>query len=231
MTSLSLRQATPGPILPPFVVEDEEMISVNRKLKELGIEQTIELPQICVIGDQSTGKSSLIEALSMIKVPRAAGCCTHCPLEVNLIKAEDRSQAWNCKVSLLQKYEFDRTTPARATKNRPMGAWKELARSEATFFGDTGFKEDVCDLILRAQAAILNPNLKPATFVTQPLSAKYEVKFSPNAVRLDIIQHELPSLSFVDLPGIVTHQSEKYLVTLVDNLVSQYARSERSINL
>jgi GTP-binding protein EngB required for normal cell division len=51
------------------------MINCNQKLKELGIENTIQLPQICVIGDQSAGKSSLIQALSEIKVPRAAGHC------------------------------------------------------------------------------------------------------------------------------------------------------------
>jgi hypothetical protein len=112
-----------------------------------------------------------------------------------------------------------------------MGAWKELARSEATFFAESNVKEAVCNLILRAQAAILTPSLEPTTFITRPLSAEYEVKFSPNAVRLDIIQRELPSLSFIDLPGIATHRSEKYLVTLVDGLVSQYATSERSIKL
>jgi Dynamin family len=230
MKFLSLRRATPGPT-PPIIVETEEMVSINQKLKELGIEQTIQLPQICVIGDQSTGKSSLIEALSMIKVPRAAGCCTHCPLEVNLIKADDPSQPWHCKVFLQQKYEFDQSTTAKATKDRPMGAWKELARTEATPFAESDKREDVCNLILRAQAAVLNPSLDAATFISRPLSAQYEVKFSPNGVRLDIVQHELPSLSFVDLPGIVTRQEEKYLVGLVDNLVSQYARSKRSINL
>ena len=36
----------------------------------------IDLPQIAVIGNQSAGKSSLIEAISGITLPREAGTCT-----------------------------------------------------------------------------------------------------------------------------------------------------------
>jgi GTP-binding protein EngB required for normal cell division len=231
MKSFPLRPATPDPTTTHIIVNDQEMISINQKLKKLGIEQTIQLPQICVIGDQSTGKSSLIEALSMIKVPRDAACCTRCPLEVNLIKPDDDSRPWVCKISLIQKYDLDQSAKPVPTAKRPLGAWTELTRAENIPFVETDVKEDVRDLILRAQAAILNPHLEPATFISGPLNKRYNVKFSPNAVRLDIVQHDLPSLSFVDLPGIVAVQSEKYLVELVDNLVSHYARSQRSINL
>ena len=230
MTSLSHRPATPD-LTPPIVVNDQEMVNVNQKLKELGIEQTIQLPQICVIGDQSTGKSSLIEALSMIKVPRDAACCTRCPLEVNLIKPEDTSQPWSCKVSLVRKYDLDEAANPAPTKRRPLGAWVELARAENVPFAESDSKEDVPDFILRAQAATLNPHMRSATFLSRPVSKLFKQKFSPNAVRLDIVQHDLPSLSFVDLPGLVTRQDEMYLVELVKNLVARYAQSERSINL
>jgi GTP-binding protein EngB required for normal cell division len=232
MTSLSHRPATPDLTpSPPIIVNDQEMVNVNQKLKELGIEQTIQLPQICVVGDQSTGKSSLIEALSMIKVPRDAACCTRCPLEVNLIKPEDASQPWSCKVSLVRKYDLDESANPAPTKRRPLGAWVELARAENVPFAESDSKEDVPDLILRAQAATLNPHMRSATFLSRPVSKLFKQKFSPNAVRLDIVQHELPSLSFVDLPGLVTRQDEMYLVELVKNLVAKYAQSERSINL
>ncbi len=36
----------------------------------------IDLPQIAVIGSQSAGKSSLIESISGITLPRATGTCT-----------------------------------------------------------------------------------------------------------------------------------------------------------
>ncbi|KAL0220242.1 hypothetical protein RCL1_000097 [Eukaryota sp. TZLM3-RCL] len=42
------------------------------------------LPTIVVIGIQSAGKSSVIESLSNIKLPRSEGCCTRLPIEVRL---------------------------------------------------------------------------------------------------------------------------------------------------
>ena len=46
------------------------LIPVNR------VQVDIDLPQIAVIGSQSAGKSSLIESISGITLPRAAGTCT-----------------------------------------------------------------------------------------------------------------------------------------------------------
>lgn len=36
----------------------------------------MDLPQIAVIGQQSAGKSSVIEAISGITLPRSSGTCT-----------------------------------------------------------------------------------------------------------------------------------------------------------
>ena len=94
----------------PSQLESIKLMAQNMKtlmgkiqdLQHLGIEDSkIALPRICVIGDQSTGKSSLIEAMSEIKVPRSAGTCTRCPLEINLSETEDK---WSCKVILTRKY-------------------------------------------------------------------------------------------------------------------------------
>ena len=45
------------------------------------------LPQIVVIGDQSSGKSSLLSELSGIPFPEAAKICTKCPIVVHTSKA------------------------------------------------------------------------------------------------------------------------------------------------
>lgn len=45
--------------------------------------QTIKLPQIVVIGDQSSGKSSLLSTISGISFPEASGITTKCPIVVN----------------------------------------------------------------------------------------------------------------------------------------------------
>ena len=52
----------------------------------------LDLPQICVIGDQSSGKSTLLASISGIEFPSAHGICTKCPTIVRLEKS-DSNQA------------------------------------------------------------------------------------------------------------------------------------------
>jgi GTP-binding protein EngB required for normal cell division len=76
----------------------KSLVKKIQDLRHIGIEDTrIALPKICVIGDQSTGKSSLIEGLSEIKMPRSAGTCTRCPIEINLTESEP-GQEWDCHI-------------------------------------------------------------------------------------------------------------------------------------
>ena len=48
----------------------------NTWLIPLRVQSDIDLPMIAVVGSQSAGKSSLIESISGITLPRASGTCT-----------------------------------------------------------------------------------------------------------------------------------------------------------
>lgn len=48
-------------------------IDLIDSLRALGVEQDLALPAIAVIGDQSSGKSSVLEALSGVALPRGSG--------------------------------------------------------------------------------------------------------------------------------------------------------------
>ena len=43
---------------------------------------------IVVLGDQSSGKSSLLESISRIQLPKGIGMVTRCPLEIQLRNTE-----------------------------------------------------------------------------------------------------------------------------------------------
>ncbi|NWU88439.1 MX protein, partial [Upupa epops] len=73
-------------------------IDLVDSLRALGIEKDLALPAIAVIGDQSSGKSSVLEALSGIALPRGSGIVTRCPLELKLKRIHD-TQAWKGKIS------------------------------------------------------------------------------------------------------------------------------------
>ncbi|NXP36355.1 MX protein, partial [Leiothrix lutea] len=73
-------------------------IDLVDSLRALGIEKDLSLPAIAVIGDQSSGKSSVLEALSGVPLPRGNGIVTRCPLELKL-KRLPEGQAWKGKIS------------------------------------------------------------------------------------------------------------------------------------
>lgn len=55
------------------------------KLRNLKVMQEgIQLPTIVVVGDQSSGKSSVLESLAGISLPRGQGICTRVPLIMRL---------------------------------------------------------------------------------------------------------------------------------------------------
>lgn len=71
----------------------------------------VKLPQIVVVGDQSAGKSSVLEALSGTPFPRDAGACTRFATEIRLRRAKearlkvsipDKSRPWSDQAWLLQ---------------------------------------------------------------------------------------------------------------------------------
>ncbi|XP_073674577.1 interferon-induced GTP-binding protein Mx-like [Garra rufa] len=68
-------------------------------LRSQGLEKDLNLPAIAVIGDQSSGKSSVLEALSGVALPRGIGIVTRCPLVLKLKKITETDKNWNALLS------------------------------------------------------------------------------------------------------------------------------------
>ncbi|XP_059133546.1 interferon-induced GTP-binding protein Mx2-like [Peromyscus eremicus] len=73
-------------------------IDLIDSLRALGVEQDLALPAIAVIGDQSSGKSSVLEALSGVALPRGIGIVTRFPVVLKLKKLEE-GEEWRGKVT------------------------------------------------------------------------------------------------------------------------------------
>jgi len=70
----------------PLYDNMRKLISVIDELKDVGVQQYIQLPRIVVIGTQSAGKSSLLEAIVGLDfLPRGEGVVTRRPLELRLV--------------------------------------------------------------------------------------------------------------------------------------------------
>ena len=217
----------------------EPLIHEVQKLRHLGIEDLgLPLPKIIVVGDQSTGKSSLIEGMSEIKVPRATGTCTRCPMEINL--TQNTSHTWRCHVMIHKKFTYSgRFKIDGPTKARPLGPWDRQYASEDFNFAIIDSALEVPRVLEWAQSAVLNPKDSYEAYAQGYASGgkptqQHTVKFSPNVVRLDISGCDLPNLSFFDLPGVINvadASEDNYLVDLVKNLVKEYVTAKDCINL
>lgn len=68
------------------------LINVVDGLRDVGLQQYINLPRICVVGTQSAGKSSILEAIvGMDFLPRGEGVVTRRPLELRLVHMPENS--------------------------------------------------------------------------------------------------------------------------------------------
>lgn len=64
-----------------------KLVAKVDKMREILQMEKISLPHIVVVGEQSVGKSSMLEAISGIELPRAQNICTRCPLELRMKRA------------------------------------------------------------------------------------------------------------------------------------------------
>ena len=64
----------------------KKMIEIRGILQTVGQSNTLTLPSIVVIGSQSSGKSSVLEAISGVSFPIKSNLCTRFPIELVLRK-------------------------------------------------------------------------------------------------------------------------------------------------
>lgn len=62
--------------------DQRKVMDIVDKLRRTGLNGIVELPQLVVCGDQSSGKSSVLEAITEIPFPRKENLCTRFATEV-----------------------------------------------------------------------------------------------------------------------------------------------------
>eukprot|EP01083_Nonionella_stella_P035927 98012_1 len=188
------------------------VISLANRLSDLGAHCVIDLPTIVFCGKQSAGKSSLVEAISAVPLPRADGTCTRTPGELRLTETAVGSR-WQCQVKL--RWEHD------DLHNRPLGAGEIRTENFESMIYEKG---QVDSVVTRAQTALLNPSGRKM--------GQNELKFSRNVVCIDIQGPGVGNLSIIDLPGMIQaadkREDEKY-IHLIRDMVMGYISKEDAI--
>ncbi|KAF8075488.1 hypothetical protein N665_1090s0004 [Sinapis alba] len=74
-----------APIVSSYNDQIRPLLDTVDRLRNLNVmREGIQLPTIVVVGDQSSGKSSVLESLAGISLPRGQGICTRVPLVMRL---------------------------------------------------------------------------------------------------------------------------------------------------
>ncbi|KAI0079853.1 hypothetical protein K474DRAFT_477367 [Panus rudis PR-1116 ss-1] len=194
-----------------FAQRRKQHLALVNQLRTMGAQADLDLPRIAVIGNQSAGKSSLIEAITGINFPRDAGTCTRCPMECRLFYSPD---SWRCQVSLRMEYDLKSEQP--------------LDEVRVHHYASLSSKREVPLALRRAQSYLLNSNyiqnlVEVSTLIMSTNEAELQQlqnrrQFSSNTVCIDIYGPEYTDLAFVDLPGIIQN-AEPNIVQSVENMV------------
>nr|XP_048278515.1 interferon-induced GTP-binding protein Mx1-like isoform X1 [Myodes glareolus]XP_048278516.1 interferon-induced GTP-binding protein Mx1-like isoform X1 [Myodes glareolus]XP_048278517.1 interferon-induced GTP-binding protein Mx1-like isoform X1 [Myodes glareolus]XP_048278518.1 interferon-induced GTP-binding protein Mx1-like isoform X1 [Myodes glareolus]XP_048278519.1 interferon-induced GTP-binding protein Mx1-like isoform X1 [Myodes glareolus] len=122
-------------------------------LRALGVEQDLALPAIAVIGDQSSGKSSVLEALSGVALPRGSGIVTRCPLVLKLRKLEP-GEEWRGKV-IYNNMEVELSDPSQV---------EEAINKAQNFVAGVGL--EISDKLISLDVS--SPNVPDLTLIDLP---------------------------------------------------------------
>lgn len=131
-----------------MIAEDHrDLLDIIDSLRSQGVSHYVDLPEIIVCGDQSSGKSSVLEAISRMSFPTKDGLCTRFATELIL----RRGHEVNTKVSINpgesrigeDKERLEKWQPKTSIDKEGLGAVTEEAKQAmSNMAGGTGLFYD-----------------------------------------------------------------------------------------
>uniref|UniRef100_A0AAQ5ZYD6 Interferon-induced GTP-binding protein Mx n=1 Tax=Amphiprion ocellaris TaxID=80972 RepID=A0AAQ5ZYD6_AMPOC len=142
-------------------------IDLIDSLRSLGVEKDLALPAIAVIGDQSSGKSSVLEALSGVALPRGSGIVTRCPLELKM-KRKEVGEKWFGKISYRNCVEEIK---------KPANVEEKIREAQDKMAGvGVGISDELISL------EIASPDVPDLTLIDLPGIARVAMKGQPEDI-------------------------------------------------
>ena len=186
--------------------EQRRVLDTVANVRKCGLDSILSLPQLVVCGDQSAGKSSVLEALTEIPFPRNDNLCTRFATEIILRRA---------------------TINSLTIKIIP-----DALRPSAEQAALQNFKESITDFdelprIMDVAKAAMDADGRP--------TAGFKPKaFSRDILSIEIEGPSRPQLTLVDIPGLIHTETKgvtKDDVQLVSQITEQYISRPRTICL
>lgn len=182
----------------------EALLDTIDNLRELRVGEIVQLPQIIVVGDQSSGKSSVLEAISGINFPVHGGLCTRFATEL-----------------IMRRHPETKITVSIQKTTRPAVPQHDGEDEESLPFHKSSLDKDTLPEIISEarERMIVGTGSKP---------------FSKDILRVVVAGPNVTHLTLVDLPGIFhSSTSEQSLEDkeLVNKLIEKYMKESKSIIL
>ncbi|KAD6454344.1 hypothetical protein E3N88_09050 [Mikania micrantha] len=189
--SISMVDESPSPATATAAPLGRNVIPIVNRLQDifaqLGSSSTVELPQVAVVGSQSSGKSSVLEALvGRDFLPRGSDICTRRPLMLQLVQIKRKNDGTDeefgefLHVPGKRFYDFD-----------------EIRREiQAETDREAGGNKGVSDKQIRLK--IFSPNVLDITLVDLPGITKVPVGDQPSDIEALI---RTMIMSYIKLPS------------------------------
>ncbi|KAF3025277.1 hypothetical protein E8E15_006966 [Penicillium rubens] len=198
--------------LPSQGLGDPVLLDKIDQLLACNLAGYVNLPQLVVVGDQSSGKSSVLEGLTKLPFPRDSGLCTRFATHI-IFRRTRADTKRSISASIVPAYG----KPAEHASR--LGAWKatHMESLDSESFASTMREVHETMGLSRSREESSKPT------------------FTLDVFRLDICGPEEDNLSIIDVPGIfknTTHGlTTKQDMDLVKDMVLSYMRNPRSIML
>ena len=186
--------------------EQRRVLDVVSEVQRCGLNGVLAFPQLVACGDQSSGKSSVMEALTGVPFPRSDNLCTRYATEINLRRGNNDQP-------------IIRVTP---DEKRPSNE-KEHINSFNESINDFGDLPRVMKLATEQMG--ISEDLASAT---APRA------FARDILSITIEGPARPQLTLVDIPGLIGNDTKgitKDDVALVAAITDSYIKNPRTICL
>ncbi|OCL03244.1 putative dynamin [Glonium stellatum] len=180
------------------------------ELREKSVGQHVPLPQLVVVGDQSSGKSSLLESLTTIPFPRNVELCTRYATQITSRRDSE------------SRVDITIIPGPRAPEEHK----KHLAAYHPTILSTDNFRDKFPQILNEA-------NFRMG--IRTDTSSGVGTVFSEDILKIELCGPDQDYLTVIDVPGIFRNPTEgittKNDIQLVQNMVKEYIKNDRTIIL
>ncbi|KAL4926389.1 dynamin family protein [Aspergillus undulatus] len=190
---------------------DPALLEKFDKLFACNVGDYVALPQLIAVGDQSSGKSSVLEGLTGLPFPRDSTLCTRFATQIVFRRAVGQASR-RIQASI---------KPAAQSHPECVARLKSWGRTETAHLDPKAFSDMIHEVHTVMGIRSLEDQSKPT--------------FSRHVFRLEISGPDEDHLAVIDVPGIFKSVTPgvttKHDIDLVRSMVQEYMRNPRSIIL